>query len=80
MITSNQPDVLKRKAKELDKKLEVLMAMYHKLSYAKVLRLGIESGVVKSTQKNIPHTDIVAAANPDTATEPTTETLAHVHV
>lgn len=67
MITSNQPEVLKKKALEADKKLEILMCMYHKLSYAKVLRIAIENGLVNSKQKQIPHADIMAAVETEKA-------------
>jgi hypothetical protein len=39
-----------KRTKELklaDKKLELLMSMYHKLTYAKVLRIAVEHGIIK---------------------------------
>jgi hypothetical protein len=67
-MNQNQPtasELAKQKrTKELklaDKKLELLMSMYHKLTYAKVLRIAIENGIVK-----LKSPDVIAEIVPET--------------
>jgi hypothetical protein len=45
-----------KKAKQqklYDKKLELLMSMYHKLTYSKVLRIAMEYGIVKHKSPDV---------------------------